>query len=310
MLKSGFRIIIFPEGKSDMSEFSLSRSKLLFLLSSLLLVVSVIIIISVSIISKFIFGRNIDNLKDDKAFLNRRLHELISETDNLKREISELSQRDDELRLYAGIPRLDKEVKEVGVGGTPISAINFNGFFSDETALTNDVMEKLDELERRISLLNTSYEDISVSLKFQEEFRNYFPGIRPVVGGKTTDRFGYRIHPVTKRPDNHQGVDISIEQGTPVLAAADGTIEICGPNGTYGNFILIDHKSEKYGFKTGYGHLSKFHVKKGDKVKRGQIIGEVGKTGRSTAPHLHYEVRYNGINVDPFQYYWDPKVLK
>jgi len=310
MQKSGFRVVVFPEGKAEMKEFSLSKSKLFFLCSTLLVVVSIIIAFSVSIISKFVYGRNVNNLKNEKVVLNDRLYDLITETDNLKKEISNLSQRDDQLRLYAGIPRLDKDIKDVGVGGTPSIVRDLNGFFRNEENLTEEVIDKLDEFERKITLLRKSYEETAINLEKQKEFRRYFPAIRPVKGGKTTDRFGFRIHPVTKKDDNHKGVDISIEKGTPVYATADGVVTFCKSNGTYGNFILIDHNKDKYGFETGYGHLSKFLVKKDQKVKRGDIIGEVGDTGTATAPHLHYEVRFNSDKINPLEFYYDPKVLR
>ncbi len=287
MENNQFRILILPEGKSEMKEFGVSKSKLFFLLGSFLTVILVIVIISVSLISRFVFGRNLVNLKKEKIALNEQLLELKSHTKELEKKIEELNKRDDELRLFAGIPRLDKEIKDVGVGGAPSDYVESNSFFRKEEDLAYKIGEKIDEFERKIILQNKSFNDIYVKLNEQKEFTKYFPAIRPVVGGRTSDRFGYRPDPFTKKREFHKGVDISIEKGSPVYATADGIVEYTGWNGSFGKFILIDHNSSKYGFKTGYGHLSKILVKKGQRVKRGDIIGKVGNTGRSTAPHLH-----------------------
>jgi murein DD-endopeptidase MepM/ murein hydrolase activator NlpD len=109
---------------------------------------------------------------------------------------------------------------------------------------------------------------------------------------------GTRTDPITGDPDYHQGLDISADHGSPVYATADGAIRQASREGAYGNLVTIDHG---YGLETRYGHLSRFDVKVGDQVKRGDVIGRVGATGRATGPHLHYEVRVNGRLLNPLQ---------
>ncbi len=125
------------------------------------------------------------------------------------------------------------------------------------------------------------------------------PNGKPIKYKRITDRFGYRIHPITKKRHHHSGIDMSAKIGTPIYAPADGVVEYAKHKGSYGNYLLINHP---FGFKTAYGHLEKFAVKSGDYIAKGDLIGYVGNTGRSTGPHLHYEIRYlhKWLNPDKF----------
>jgi len=135
-----------------------------------------------------------------------------------------------------------------------------------------------------------------------EEQRNMLactPTIRPVDDGYISSVFGYRISPFTERKEFHKGLDIATKKGTPILATADGVVTFSDKKGLIGNMIVIDHG---YGFTTRYGHCQKLLKNKGDTVKRGDIIALVGNTGRSTGPHVHYEVQLNGVQVNPTRY--------
>lgn len=126
-----------------------------------------------------------------------------------------------------------------------------------------------------------------------------YPLGKPVAAGHLTSNFGNRSDPFKKRLAFHSGIDLSASYGNSVIATADGTVEQAGWNGGYGKCILIRHKN---GYQTLYGHLSKIRVKKGEKVKSGDLIGNIGSTGRSTGPHLHYEVIKNKKKINPFPY--------
>lgn len=125
------------------------------------------------------------------------------------------------------------------------------------------------------------------------------PNGAPLKYKRITDKFGYRIHPITKKRHLHSGIDFSADVGTPIYAPADGVVEYAQTKGNYGKYMLINHP---FGFKTAYGHLQKFAVKSGNYVAKGDIIGYTGNTGRSTGPHLHYEIRYlhKWLNPDKF----------
>ena len=124
------------------------------------------------------------------------------------------------------------------------------------------------------------------------------PAIRPCKGWKTSN-FGYRISPFTGRREFHKGFDIANRKGTPIVATADGVISFSSQKGLLGNALYIDHG---HGMVTRYGHLDKILVKRGKSVKRGDKIATMGNTGRSTGPHVHYEIHMNGIPVNPEQY--------
>ncbi len=131
------------------------------------------------------------------------------------------------------------------------------------------------------------------------------PNGAPIRYQRISDGFGYRIHPITKKRQFHAGVDLVAKVGTPIYAPADGVVEMAQRKGNYGNFLLIAHG---YGFKTAYGHLHRFAVKEGQYVTKGELIGYVGDTGKSTGPHLHYEVRYLYKWLDPAPFlHWSAK---
>jgi murein DD-endopeptidase MepM/ murein hydrolase activator NlpD len=125
---------------------------------------------------------------------------------------------------------------------------------------------------------------------------NSIPNGKPLNYKRIASTFGYRIHPVTKKKSFHAGLDLPAKHGTPIYAPASGVVVYAAKKGPYGNFLLLAHS---YGFKTAYGHLSRFAVKSGEYVSKGQKIAYVGSTGRSTGPHLHYEVRYLTKWLDP-----------
>lgn len=146
----------------------------------------------------------------------------------------------------------------------------------------------------------TAIDESIVSIKNRLSLLRATPSILPV-RGRIGPGYGYRKNPFTGRGSEfHKGVDIGAKTGTPVVATADGVVTFAGRNAGYGNMVIISHG---YGFVTSYSHNSQILVKQGDRVKRGQVISKVGSTGRSTAPHVHYEVKVNGKNVDPSKYY-------
>ncbi len=144
---------------------------------------------------------------------------------------------------------------------------------------------------------------VLVKLESQKDRLDHTPSIVPVRGARWfTSPFGWRISPFTGRRAMHQGLDIAARLGTKVVAPADGKVIFCGWSRGYGNTVIIDHG---YGFKTRYGHLNKYVVRRGQRVKRWDIIARVGRTGRATGPHLHYEVIVSGVRVNPESYLLD-----
>mgnify|MGYP006271263565 FL=1 len=176
----------------------------------------------------------------------------------------------------------------------------------DSEELSDGIAKKLSSIYNRIVSQEKSYKEIEKMVKNKEQLLASTPAIQPL-SNKDLDRvssgFGYRIDPLYKTVKFHPGLDFTAPQGTPVYATADGVIEIAGNLGNgYGNHIVIDHG---YSYNTLYGHLFRIKAKRGQRVKRGEVIGYVGNTGKSTGPHLHYEVIKGKKHLDPIYFFYN-----
>lgn len=213
----------------------------------------------------------------------------------LKDKINSFRDYTKKLNTIAGIQD-PSSIPMVGVGGI--------GGFSEPTP--SDAPEALSRpLFNELSVLKTEAGDIESQMKsLASFFENQSmllastPSIWPTTGYLSCG-YGWRVDPFTKKNDFHQGLDISSPMGQQVLAPAGGVVTLAGPKGGYGNILILDHD---FGYQTRYGHLSGFAVKAGQKVKRGQLLGYVGNTGKSTGPHLHYEVWVHSEAVNPIQF--------
>jgi murein DD-endopeptidase MepM/ murein hydrolase activator NlpD len=156
-------------------------------------------------------------------------------------------------------------------------------------------------VEQATTVQENSFSTLLKSLESKRNLLAATPSLRPTVGWISSS-FGYRVSPFTGRREFHKGLDIATRKGTPIIAPADGVVTFAGKKWLMGNLLTLDHG---YGMLTRYGHIYKILKKKGDRVKRGEVIALVGNTGRSTGPHLHYEVRLNGVPVNPIKYILD-----
>ena len=277
------------------------RDTSLFLLASFLL----------GILFFFILGSFLESPKE-KA-LSRELNEVLLNYNDLNAQIEELS------AVMSDLESRDNEVYRVVFESEPVSdEIRFSGLrgssqrFEDFRQLSNaELLEqttsKVEELTRRVVTHSESLDGLAELAKNKEALLNALPAIRPVKmteGVRFSSGFGYRMHPIFKVRKMHAGVDFTAKRGTPIYASADGVIisnDVYGGRG-YGNHITISHG---YGYHTLYAHMDKVAKNQGEKVKRGDLIGYVGSTGRSTAPHLHYEVIRNGRRVNPIDYFFN-----
>jgi murein DD-endopeptidase MepM/ murein hydrolase activator NlpD len=203
--------------------------------------------------------------------------------------------------VYADLPPVDEDVRALGTGGS------VNDFAKDYDDLLPGTDIKLNSLEgnlaslgREITLQRNSYEQIYSKLSQDVVRLRKTPSVKPVNLGYLTSPFGTRNDPFTGKRRMHHGQDFGVLTGTPVYATADGVVKSRKGNTGYGKTIILDHG---YGLKTIYAHLNRYVVNPGDEVKRGDLIAYSGNTGRSTGPHLHYEVRVNNIPVNPRHYF-------
>jgi murein DD-endopeptidase MepM/ murein hydrolase activator NlpD len=211
--------------------------------------------------------------------------------------------RDNDIyRAYFNTAPIPEEQRKSGLGGINRYK-SFKGL-SNETLLTT-TNEKVDEIAKQTAIQSRSLDDIIELAKGKEKFLASIPAIQPIKNENLkhmASGYGYRSDPFTKIKKFHAGMDFSTDVGTPIYATGDGkVIRANNRLSGYGNLIEIDHG---YGYLTRYAHLSKYNVKQGQTVKRGDIIGYSGSTGRSSGPHLHYEVHYQGNVVNPINYYY------
>lgn len=172
--------------------------------------------------------------------------------------------------------------------------------------LSISIANTINKLSARLAFQNNSFDEIAGFIKNKELLLAATPAIQPVSNkdlNRIASGFGYRIDPVYKTVKKHEGLDFSAPQGTPIYATANGVVKVAGNLGNgYGNHVVIGHG---YGYETLYGHMVRVKVRNGQSVKRGEIIGWVGSTGKSTGPHLHYEVHKNGNPIDPVYFFYN-----
>lgn len=238
---------------------------------------------------------------------------LKNENDQLKIHYEMLSKRmnqaekalDDIQRRDENIYRIIFESEPFAYDRTPGTG-GIDKYKNIDLNLIAETSEKLDDLTLRMVAQSKSYDQIIELARRKKKFFKSVPGISPISDRNLkhfASGFGYRIHPIYKTRKMHTGIDLSAPRGTAVYAAGDGKVVKAGKStGGYGNMIIIDHG---FGYKSLYAHLFKVEVKKGQEIKRGERIGAVGSTGRSIAPHLHYEVRFHDKPVDPVNYYFN-----
>jgi murein DD-endopeptidase MepM/ murein hydrolase activator NlpD len=200
---------------------------------------------------------------------------------------------------------INADVRNSGIGNMEAYAsLLENDAMRREIILTT--MDKLNRLKKKAYIQSKSYDELITLSKKKATMLASIPAIQPLSNPNLTklvSGFGYRMHPIYKVRMFHSGVDFTATRGTPVYASGDGVVITTAKNlGGYGNEIEINHG---FGYITKYAHLQTFKVKYGQKVKRGELIGYSGSTGAATAPHLHYEIIYNGVKVNPVHYFFN-----
>lgn len=233
----------------------------------------------------------------------RQIQEFANEINSLKDKLVALNSFQKKIRIIANIENNNESENMFGIGGSIPEDLEADIPLKEKhNSLMRDMHEQIEQLSRASVNQHEEFESLLKSLEDQQNLLASTPAIRPVpTNVKTwlTSGFGYRISPFTQRREFHKGYDISGRQGTPILATADGVVTFAGKKGLLGNAIVIDHG---HGIITRYGHCKEFLKKRGDKVKRWEPIALMGNTGRSTGPHVHYEVHLNGIPVNPEKY--------
>jgi murein DD-endopeptidase MepM/ murein hydrolase activator NlpD len=230
-----------------------------------------------------------------------------------KRQIEELQQiltgievRDDNIyRVVLGAEPIDKSVRNAGIGGSDRYA-DIREKNLDNGDLVIEIAEKIDLLKRKLYIETKSQDEVSKLAENKQKLFAAIPAIQPISNKQLlalASGFGMRTHPIYKVKKMHAGIDFAAAIGTPIYATADGkVVEVDVKFSGYGKMVVIDHG---FGYRTRYAHMHDFAVRSGQNIKRGDLVGYVGNTGLSTAPHLHYEVLINGQHVDPVHYFYN-----
>ena len=245
-------------------------------------------------------------LKRENQELLTQYELMLKDLDKIENVLADLQQRDDNIyRVIFETDPIPSSVRKAGFGGTNKYSHLEN---LSNSALVVETARKLDILSKEAYIQSKSFDEVMELALNKEEMWASIPAIQPLTNRdlkRTASGWGYRIHPIYKVRKMHWGMDFTAPVGTPVFATGNGKITETGGSrrsrSNLGLYIKIDHG---FGYETVYGHLNGFNVKRGQKVKRGDVIGYVGNTGASTAPHLHYEVHKNGQKVNPAFYYF------
>ena len=233
---------------------------------------------------------NYENLSDEVKSLEQQMAELEKRDNTVYRSIFEAKPIPDSIRAKA--MEKEKEIAKVGR--------------MEDYEVVASIQKTLTTLANRIISQKNSYVELAGLMKNKEKILAATPAIQPVSNkelNRIASGFGYRIDPVYKTVKMHAGLDFAAPQGTPIYATANGRVKIAGnSSGGYGIHVVIDHG---YGYETLYGHMVRVKTRAGQHVTRGEIIGYVGTTGKSTGPHCHYEVRKNGNKIDPIYFFYN-----
>lgn len=234
-------------------------------------------------------------LTGELAYLQARVKELQD-------TIGAIGKRDEQIRLFAGLPPVESEVREAGIGGPGSPLLEDDPLYQQNRALGRKAFGArvdLDALLRRANVLLASFDEISDTLSRHADRLASTPSIMPTAGWLSSNFSRSRRHPILHIARPHEGIDVTAPMGAPIVAPASGTVVNVSRERGYGLIVEIDHGN---GIVTKYAHCSRALVRKGQKVTRGEVIAAVGNSGLSTGPHLHYEIHINGRVVDPLTY--------
>ncbi len=294
-----YTIMVIPSNSSGTRRFSVTRRVLLTTLTVFLFFVG----------SGLYFFNERNLLAQHVAELlpleeqSRAQKELIEKFEAKLRVLDDnligLRRLEEQLRIMASL-KPDKRKNALGVGGISKDALpeNLEKLTASEQRFVRRLNRRFQDIEKRTAGQETAFQELLRAFRDRGVLLAHTPSIWPVKGWLSSS-FGHRISPFTNRREFHAGIDIVAREGTPIFAPADGVVVRVGRQGGYGKVLEIRHMQ---GIATKFGHNSVNLVKAGQRVRRGDVIAKVGSTGRSTGPHLHYEVRINGVAVNPRLY--------
>jgi murein DD-endopeptidase MepM/ murein hydrolase activator NlpD len=295
MLKNKITFMVIPDSKGIAKQISVP----VVLLYSTVAVVFILIVanffLGAEFITKQVSDQELTRLRAENRNLTEKYEKVRWDISEIDSRYQNLVQKEIAIRTIFDLPEINPEERQLGTGG-PGSQTFANMSPPQKEAFTTEV--EVDRLLKLSQFELEKYEEVENLLETYKDRLDHTPSIWPVKGWFSCG-FGMRDDPFTGYRTMHRGVDIANHIGTPVVATADGVVKQIGQVGNMGRMITIDHG---YGFVTRYGHLSKYMVNRGQRIKRGEIIGYMGNSGKTTGPHLHYEVWRNGQAKNPMNF--------
>lgn len=304
MAKRFYTVLILPDATSPARKLHITRT----------IVTAICSVTAVSVLAFGFFLYQYVNLNVRMLELKQLRQDasdrnvLAAKVGQLEGELTRLRELDRKLRVVAGLDAGEEQAGRLAQGGaeTVSRAALLEAVRTGTGRLADWVTRDLETLGNEITSRERSFRELKDLLEAKRSILASTPTIWPVKG-LITAGYGYRVSPFTGQREMHEGLDVAAPNGTPILATADGVVSFVGPLAAFGNVVFINHG---HGFTTFYAHASTTRVKEGQQVNRGQVVAYVGTTGRTTGPHVHYEVQVNGATVNPLKYIIDPSGVK
>ena len=293
--------IIVSERDSDVHQYNFSRQRLLTIAGIAVVFVSIGLFLSADALTGILYKAKLKDLRANYHQLTETLVTLQTQLEDVSGKMGTIEKKDQAIRTYAGLPQIDQDVRKMGVGGAVIRKTNVNDIAPEVTSRISEIEMNVETLSRKVKLELKSYNSLYNKVRDNSDNLKIIPSIRPVQEGYLGSGFGYREDPFTDKVRYHYGQDFAVNTGTKVYTPAQGKVRFAGNQGGYGKVIKIDHGN---GYRTIYAHLSNIKVKRGQELKRGELIATSGHTGRSAGPHLHYEVHQYGAPQNPMDYFF------
>jgi murein DD-endopeptidase MepM/ murein hydrolase activator NlpD len=292
-----YTIMLIPSSRAKYREFHLTQFTLFIIC---LLILASAGFFTFLIMNNVRISKSYEAAMVDKGLLKiykqkaQRIDSLMETVNAMQEKVNNLTSVNNQLQTMVGVGSSDISVG----GGSSIEDFE-DAYLLNKSKLLSNLEVEIDDILDDATKQAEVSESIDGFFKEHTTMLSHLPTLKPVAGGWVSSYFGRRLDPFTKKNAYHSGLDISASRGSEIIAPADGIVTFASYQGTYGNMLRIDHGN---GFKTYYGHLQDFNVRVGEKVSRGDVIAYLGRTGRTTGPHLHYEVRLNGKPVNPMKY--------
>jgi len=299
MAKSYYTLLLIPEKKNAIRKVTLSSSLLKLAVALGIIIIFSLVYFSYDYAKSRQQSKELAHLRNITEVQKEQMNLLAAKIGDFEKKMSDIRQFDRKIRIMTNIDNGKSNGQFIGMGG-PMSedSIMNSRIAETENELIENIHRNIDQLLEEASFQEGSFRELYDFLKKQKSILASTPSIWPVMGWVTSE-FGYRISPFTGKREFHKGIDIATKMGEDIVSPADGVVTKKMNLPDMGNMLKITHCN---GITTCYGHMSKVTVKRGQKVKRGDVVGQVGNSGRSTGPHLHYGVCVSGVYVNPRKY--------